>query len=123
MDAIPHYEAALAADPESVVPMNNLAWVLATHPDYTVRNGTRASELALKAAWETDASDPVILRTLAAAYSEAGQFQEAARIGREALAIAEQQENSALASDLRNQLADIERRVPLRDHSLLQPPP
>ncbi|MBA2271212.1 MAG: glycosyltransferase family 39 protein [Chthoniobacterales bacterium] len=121
-DAIPHYEAALAADPESALPMNNLAWVLATHPDYTVRNGTRASELALKAAWETDASDPVILRTLAAAYSEAGQFQEAARIGREALAIAEQQENSALASDLRNQLADIERRVPLRDHSLLQPP-
>ena len=75
VESIPHYEAALALDPESTLPMNNLAWVLATHPDPSVRNGPRASELALKAARKTDANDPVILRTLAAAYAETGRFR------------------------------------------------
>ena len=43
VDSMPHYEAALAADSESTLPMNNLAWVLATHPDPAVRDGVRAS--------------------------------------------------------------------------------
>ncbi|HSH38645.1 MAG TPA: hypothetical protein VK993_07660, partial [Chthoniobacterales bacterium] len=122
IESIPYYEAALAADPESTLPMNNLAWVLATHPDKSVRNGERAVELALNAARKTNAADPVFLRTLAAAYAETGRFHDAARVARGALEVAEEQGNSALASDLRNHIGDIELRIPLRDHSLMAPP-
>ena len=117
-EAIPHYERALEIDPESILPMNNLAWVLATHPDPSVRNGPRAVELAFKAAKMTGASDPLYLRTLAAAYAETGGFQDAIRIARAALPLAEAQGNAALATDLRNSIADLELTIPIRDHSL-----
>ena len=121
-DSIAYYEKALASDPEAVLPMNNLAWVLATHPDANVRNGTRAVELALKAARSTGASDPLILRTLAAAHAELGNFQEAYRIAAAAAPLAEEQGNAALAEDLRRQMFDLNLRIPVRDHSLVAPP-
>ena len=120
-DAIPFYETALAADPEAILPMNNLAWVLATHPEIGVRNGTRAVELAYKAAEKTGANDPLILRTLAAAYAETGNFAEALRIAEAAAPMAEEQGNPALAADLRNHIHDLGLRIPIRDHSLVRP--
>ena len=118
-EAIPYYEQALAVAPDSAPPMNNLAWVLATHPEIDVRNGRRAVELALEAARKTGANDPVILRTLAAAYAEVDNFRQAIRIAEAALPIAEEQGNAALAADLRNSIADFQLRRPIRDHSLL----
>ncbi len=57
--------------------LNNLAWVLATSPKDELRNGPHALELGLKACEATDYKAPHILSTLAAAYAETGDFENA----------------------------------------------
>jgi len=54
---------------------NRLAWLLATSPDDRLRNGTEAVEYALKAVEQQRTS--ATLDTLAAAYAEASQFDDA----------------------------------------------
>lgn len=59
---------------------NNLAWLLATHPDAAVRNGAEAVEWASKSAAAAASAKQLeadFLDTLAAAYAEAGQFDKA----------------------------------------------
>lgn len=54
---------------------NNIAWILATARDAEFRNGEEALRLAQKSLASGD--DPVVIDTLAAAYAEVGQFEEA----------------------------------------------
>jgi hypothetical protein len=63
---------------------NSLAWLLATCPEDTVRDGPRAVVLAeqIVAAVPRDA---VYLNTLAAAYAEVGRFEDAAATQEEAI--------------------------------------
>ncbi|CAN5559755.1 hypothetical protein BH20VER1_BH20VER1_05780 [soil metagenome] len=122
-EAIPHYEAALQWDPNSIYPLNNLAWVLATHPESIFRDGRRAVELAARADQLLGGNEPAITRTLAAAYAEAGQFRAAIETARRALATAREQGIDALAFDLENNIAGYERREPVRDQSLLEKRP
>jgi tetratricopeptide (TPR) repeat protein len=75
--AIADYEAALTIFPEESGILNNFAWVLATSPHDRLRNGQRAVELAKKACELTEYKAPHVLSTLAAAYAEQGQFDEA----------------------------------------------
>ncbi len=59
---------------------NNLAWLLATHPDAAVRNGAEAVEWASKSATAAASAKQLeadFLDTLAAAYAEAGQYDKA----------------------------------------------
>ena len=53
-----------------------MAWIYATHPESRYRDGARAVELLRPLAASAD-SDANLLDTLAAAYAEAGQFDEA----------------------------------------------
>ncbi len=121
--AIPHYESALLLDPESPLPLNNLAWILATVPDPALRNGPRAIELAEKAVRISAATDPIYLRTLAATLAECGQFPEASKAAERALPLAVALGNTALAFDLRQNIASYRRGVPMRDASLLEASP
>ncbi len=57
--------------------LNNLAWVLATSPDDEVRDGERAIKLATQAAEITEFKQAHILSTLASAYAETGDFDNA----------------------------------------------
>ena len=75
--------------------MNCLAWVLATCPEASVRNGAEAVELARRAVKLSDGREPAILGTLAAAYAEAGRFPEAVQTARKALELATQQNKQA----------------------------
>ena len=121
-EALPHYEKAMAIDPDAVLPLNNLAWILATSPEPSIRDGARAVELSKRAAELSGGSDAVYLRTLAAAYAEAGRFQDAISIAQHALPLAQEQGNAALANDLRHNIENFRRRIPVRDASLLPPP-
>jgi Flp pilus assembly protein TadD len=69
-----------------------------------VRNAARAVELGERAVRLTSRQDPLSLDTLAAAYAEAGRFDDAAATVREALAL------SARRGTVDRELAD---RLPL----------
>jgi tetratricopeptide (TPR) repeat protein len=71
------YSAAIEICPHFTNALNNFAWLLATDPDDHVRNGARAVELAERACQLTEWKRPVFMGTLAAAYAEAGRFDDA----------------------------------------------
>jgi tetratricopeptide (TPR) repeat protein len=64
--------------------LNNLAWLLATNPDATLRNGNEAVLMAERACQLTSYRKPIYIGTLAAAYAEAGRFDEAIVAGEKA---------------------------------------
>ena len=65
--------------------LNETAWMLATNPNASLRNGAEAvgyAERAEKLSGNQKGGDkPTILGTLAAAYAEAGRFPDAVRTG------------------------------------------
>ncbi|MBL8822033.1 MAG: tetratricopeptide repeat protein [Planctomycetia bacterium] len=64
---------------------NLLAWALATTPIPELRDGTRAVGLAEQACIATEWKLDYMIDTLAAAYAEAGQFEEAKRYQQQVL--------------------------------------
>jgi tetratricopeptide (TPR) repeat protein len=77
--ALYDYQKAVEVDTNSAWACNNLAWELAVCPDAKVRNGGKALEYAKKACELTDWKDPAYVDTLAAAYAEDGNFDEAVK--------------------------------------------
>src|SRR5436190_14549040 len=84
-EAADHYEKALQSDPDAILPLNNLAWVMSTGPDDSLRNNEIAVKLALKANQLSKETNPVFIRTLGAAYAQASQFEKAIETARRAL--------------------------------------
>lgn len=76
-DAVYHFERALQLKPDSIEVLNNFAWLLATCPDKQVRDGNRAIGCAKRACELSEYKKTVCIGTLAAAYAEAGQFDDA----------------------------------------------
>jgi tetratricopeptide (TPR) repeat protein len=87
-EAAAAYRAALRLRSPWPEVENNLAWLLATDPDSSVRAPAEAVALAERAAAGSGRRDPRILDTLAAAYAAAGRPAEAADAAREAAALA-----------------------------------
>jgi tetratricopeptide (TPR) repeat protein len=104
-EAIGQYKEALTLAPENVAAQSNLAWLLATSPDPSLRNGPEAVLLAEQASRSSDGKRPLALRILAAAYAEAGRFSEAKATAHEALQAADDQGNAALSDFLRREIA------------------
>jgi tetratricopeptide (TPR) repeat protein len=103
-DAIAHYEKAVEIAPSSVLVKNNLAWQLATCPEPALRNGAKALELAANANQLSEGKDPAVLKTLAGAYAETGQFSKAIETAEDALRSAESRGNSSLAQAIRQEI-------------------
>jgi Flp pilus assembly protein TadD len=95
-----HYEKALQIAPAEPGIQNNLAWLLATCPMASLRDGNKAVELAQQANALTGGGSPLILRTLAAALAEAGRFPEAAETAQRASSLAEAQSIPDLARQI-----------------------
>jgi tetratricopeptide (TPR) repeat protein len=113
--SIAEYEQALNITPEDGVSLNNLAWILATCSDASMRDGARSVTLAVKAVQSSGGKDPNFVRTLAAARAEAGQFAEAVATAETAKALASTQANPELASRLEEEIALYRARVALRE--------
>ena len=58
---------------------NNLAWILATDPDDTIRDAKSALKLSEEVNQKTGHKNFATLDTLAAAQAESGQFAEAVK--------------------------------------------
>ena len=112
-NAIEQYKKTLEIAPRSVPALNNLAWILATYSDPAFRDGTKALELAQRANEFSGRNNPIILRTLAAAHANAGQFSTAVEVGQLALSLADRQ--SPVASALQRELAGYKASEPYRE--------
>lgn len=104
-EACQHYREALKTEPDELSALNNLAWVLSTTTDETLRDGKAAIPSAERAAELTQRKQPVILMTLAAAYAAAGRFDDAISTSESARQLAEASNNQALANTLSAHLA------------------
>jgi tetratricopeptide (TPR) repeat protein len=102
-NAIQNWRKALELQPQYMPAQNNLAWALATTPDAALRNGAKAVELAQQANKLSGGKNPLVLRTLAAAYAEAGQFTNAVVAAGQAQAQAAVQHNLPLANAIEAQ--------------------
>ena len=113
-DAMAEYTKALQISPENLAALSNLAWLLATSSDSSLRNGSEAVRLAERADSASSRSEnhPTVLRILAAAYAEAGQFTEARETAQHALEAANVQGNTTLANALQGELALYELGLP-----------
>ncbi len=114
-EAVEHFEAALRLRPDWPVPMNEIAWIRATHPDERIRNPGEAVRLAEGAAERTARRQPVILDTLAAAYAAAGQFDRAAATAQEATALATSSGSTGLAGEIGKRLELYRQKKPFRE--------
>jgi protein O-mannosyl-transferase len=104
-EAAARFRAAIRARPDYATALNDLAWLLATHPDPKIRNVPEGVELARRACQVTDFRNPSYLDTLAVAQSEAGEFSEAIKLTEKAVEVAKGVGNSGLAEQLQSHLA------------------
>ena len=114
-EAIAHYEKALALAPGDPHSRNNIAWVLATSSDGSIRDGVKAVEFAQEAVQLSSGRDPNFVRTLAAAYAESSRFSEAIAAAQQAITIAAMQGKTGLANTLRKEIALYRGHMSLRE--------
>ena len=101
-EALNHWQQATALDSNRVSAIAGAAWLMATAPDASVRNGGQAITLARSAIAMTPAEDPDLLDVLAAAYAETGEFDRASAQISRAIIVADSRGNKQLAADLRS---------------------
>ena len=114
-EAIQHYQKALEFAPQSISTLTNLAWLLATSQDASLRDGPKAVELAKQADRLVGGTNTLVLRTLAAAYAENGEFANAIRTARSAMQLARMHGEDSLTTDLVQQIALYRLGMPYRD--------
>ncbi len=124
--AIADYEAALkiieAMDSKKIEEedidfsglLNNLAWVLSTSPQDSVRDGKRSLELGLKACEATEYKQAHILSTLAACYAETGDFENARKWSEKAVELGAEEDNEQL-EQLKRELEGYKENKPWRE--------
>jgi tetratricopeptide (TPR) repeat protein len=114
-EAIQHYEKALEISPRSVAALTNLAWLLATCSNGSLRDGSKAVEVARQANQLSGGTNALVLHTLAAAYAEAGQFEKAIETALAAMQLSRLSGDRSLSSALEEQLRFYRLGIPYRD--------
>jgi tetratricopeptide (TPR) repeat protein len=121
--AIFHLREAVRWDTNGVPALNNLAWLLATHPEITYRDGKQAVEFARRAVELTRTNDATALDTMAASYAEAGQFAEAVQTAKKAIGCAKSSGAAQMAGEIEARLRLYEKSQPFREpaHEAVRP--
>ena len=112
--AFAHFQKAMEIQPANEAIPNNVAWVLASSPDPSQRNGIKAVEFAQKTIQLTGENDPSSLDTLAAAYAERGNFPEAIERATRALELAKSANDKDLSAQIEERLELYQRQKPYR---------
>lgn len=112
--AVEAFEKCLELFPDDPMTLNNYSWFLSTIDQDAYRNGKKALELALKAAQATDYKEAYILSTLAAAYAETGDFENAVKTIQKAL---DDDKDDKITQELKNELESYKQKKPIRESS------
>ena len=113
-EALVHWRKAQLIDTTSASAMIGAAWLLATAPDASLRNGAEAVRLG-ESAMAVQPGNAEVLDTLAAAYAEEGQFSRASSTETHALELAKAQTNKLLTAAIRAHLALFAKQMPIRE--------
>ncbi len=133
-EAIADFDKALAQKEDDESLLNNFAWVLATSPDDKLRDGAKALKMATKSAESSGYETPHILSTLAAAYAETGDFDNAVKWSEKAVELAQKEVDTAKADDektkmqtsrdqLKKELDSYHERKPTRERQTAEDAP
>lgn len=106
------------ASAEAIKDLAQIAWISATSPDPSFRNGNRALTLARQVDRLTGGTDPMVVAAIAAAYAETGRFLEAMDEGRRALLLAGAQNKPEIAAAIQKQLEGYGKGIPFRETAL-----
>jgi tetratricopeptide (TPR) repeat protein len=115
VEALAHWMEGLRRQPDNLAALRQAAWVRATCPDKSIRDGAEAVSLAERATRLPGGQQADVLDALAAAYAETGRFREAAQVARKAYGLALQEKKTALAQDLKVRITLYEADAPFRD--------
>ena len=96
-EAETNMQASAEINPENLEAVNAFAWMLAACPDASARDGARAVQVAKNACEESHYQTTRYVGTLAAAYAEAGRFDDAIATAQKAIALAQQYGQTDLA--------------------------
>jgi Flp pilus assembly protein TadD len=114
-EAVANFREAVRLAPDTPECMNALAWIYATSPQSEFRSGTEAVRLAEEACKLTKRQRPATLDTLAAAYAEAGRFDDAVKTTEELRALAASAHDTNTVDTARQRLELYQARKPYRD--------
>jgi hypothetical protein len=103
----------VAARPNDSEALRRAAWLLATSPEASLRNGEEAVALAARSVSLSSGRDAASLDALAAAYAESHRFADAVATARRALAVAAPA-GSALSEDIRSRIKLYQTGTPFR---------
>jgi len=115
---IADYEAAVHFDPNNASALKDLAWLLAVCPAREHRNAIRAIKLATRACELTSWKNHEDVSTLAAAYSEIGDFEAAVNSQKKAAELLPENCPPELRANYESRLEVYESRKPYRKGSL-----
>jgi tetratricopeptide (TPR) repeat protein len=109
------YQKVLELAPRHVQAYLSLAWLLATCPDDSLRDGNRAVDLAQQAEQISGGESPQMLDTLGVAYAAAGRYDEAVETARRALDLPATRNNQPLAEAIQTRLKLYEAHLPYHE--------
>jgi tetratricopeptide (TPR) repeat protein len=113
--AIENLSKAIELKPNNISVLNNLAWVLATVNDVSMRDADKAIEYAQRVCELTGNKEADPLDTLGAAYASAGKFAEAKATAEKALNIAKSSGREDLAGKIQKRIKLYEAGQPYRE--------
>ncbi len=113
-DALEPYRAVLRIDPQHKQAALQLAWYLSTLPDDSLRDAEEAVKLAERVSAKSGDRQPQSLDILAAAYAEAGRYDDAVKTATMAVEIASSQGESALSDQIQGRLTLYSQKQPYR---------
>ncbi len=103
-EAVVHFRAALRVQPDKAPALNDLAWILATEHEPTLRNVPEAIRLARRACEVSAHTNAAYLDTLGTALSEAARYPEAITVTETAASVAAAAGQKDLARQIHSHL-------------------
>ena len=113
-EAIKNYRSAIGRVPSLSQAANNLAWILASHPDDELRSPEEALGITTRLCRETRNKSPLYLDTHSIALANAGKFEDAIVAANKAIALIPA-ENTPALEGIRKRIALYSNRTPYRE--------